>query len=89
MPRNPTIRLRRDQLAKFRAVAGLKTDTALAARMGLASTTVARTLSGDAKLTTGFIESLLAAFPGLSLDDLVAVEYAGAEDEDFAEAIPA
>lgn len=76
MTATPTIRIRGDQLAKYRAVAGLKTASALADRMGVDPTTVTRTLTGDARLTTAFIEALLGAFPGLELGDLVAVEYA-------------
>lgn len=75
MASHPTIRIRGDQLAKYRAVADLKTDTALAERMKVHPTTVSRTLSEDARLTTEFIEKLLGAFPGLELSDLVAVEY--------------
>lgn len=75
MASHPTIRIRDDQLAKYRAVADLKTDTALAERMKVHPTTVTRTLSGDAQLTTGFIAKLLGAFHGLELSDLVAVEY--------------
>lgn len=65
-----TITLRVGQLQKFRAMAGLTSDTALAARMGAHRATIHRILRGDGKFSAEFIGSLLRAFPHLTFDDL-------------------
>ncbi|GEL17651.1 helix-turn-helix domain-containing protein [Pseudonocardia asaccharolytica] len=70
----PTIRIRTDQLDVARRAAGLVSDAALAQAMGMHGATVGRTLSGKAQLGGAFIAGLLKAFPGLSFEDLFAVE---------------
>lgn len=65
-----TLRLRTDQLAKYRAVAGLNTDTALAERMGIDPSTVSRVLRGEQSPGVKFIPGVVSAFKGLTLDDL-------------------
>lgn len=72
-PVPPTIRIRPDNLSIARAAAGLDSDAALAHAMGLHSTSVARTLKGEAQLGATFIAALLAAFPGLGFDQLFEV----------------
>lgn len=64
------IRLREDALAKFRTVAGLSTDSALATAMGIDPSTVSRVLNGIQPPNARFITALVAAFNGLTLDDL-------------------
>jgi len=68
-----TLKLRKDQLAKFRTLAGIKTDDALAKRMGMDPATVSRVLSGKQDPGSKFIAALVAAFPGMDLDDLFEV----------------
>lgn len=80
-----TIRLRSGQLAKYRAMAGLTRNRALADAMGLHPTTLARTINGDAELSGRFIAGLLTVFEHLSFDDLFDVvtnETAEGEDTD-------
>lgn len=69
-PVPPTIRIRSDNLSIARAAAGLDSDAALAHAMGLHSTSVYRTLSGQAQLGATFIAALLATFPDRKFDDL-------------------
>jgi len=73
------IRLRADQLGKYRGVAGIKTDDALARRMGMDPASVSRVLRGTAAPGPKFIGALVGAFPGLSIDDLFEVVPAEAE----------
>lgn len=68
-----TLRLRADQLAKYRTLAGIKTDDALAKRMGVDPATVSRVLRGKQEPGGKFIGALVGAFPGLDLDDLFEV----------------
>lgn len=68
-----TLRLRTDQLAKFRKLAGVATDDALAKRMGVDPGTVSRVLRGKNEPSPKFIAALVAAFPGMDLDDLFEV----------------
>jgi transcriptional regulator with XRE-family HTH domain len=75
----PTIRIRGDELAKYRSLANVTSGAALATRMGVHADTVHRTLSGRTQLTVDFIAALLGAFPELSFGDLFAVDYAEAE----------
>ncbi|MHA6626924.1 hypothetical protein ACU61A_15925 [Pseudonocardia sichuanensis] len=86
--RPAALRIRIDQLEKFRAVARLATTVALADRMGVHPDTVKRTLSGRTALSVEFIGALLGAFPELTFGDLFAVEYA-AHDPRQPQAIPA
>jgi transcriptional regulator with XRE-family HTH domain len=57
-----TIRLRKDQLAKFRRLSGITTDDALATRMGVNAATVSRVLRGTAAPGERFIAGLLLVF---------------------------
>jgi hypothetical protein len=74
MSRRPEIRIRTDQLDKFRALTKCATTTALAGRMGVSVDTVRRTLGGETALTVNFIEALLGAFPELTIGDLFTVD---------------
>lgn len=65
-----TIRLRRDQLDKYRRIAGLTTEQRLADRMGLHQGTVNKVLNGYQTPSKEFIASLVAAFDGIVFDDL-------------------
>lgn len=68
-----TLRLRAQQLAKYRKLAGITTDDALARRMGVDPATVSRVLRGKQEPGSKFIAALVAAFPGMDLDDLFEV----------------
>lgn len=68
-----TLRLRADQLGKYRGVAQINTDEALAKRMGMDPASVSRVLRGTAVPGPKFIGALVAAFPGLTIDDLFEV----------------
>lgn len=68
-----TLKLRKDQLTKFRKLAGIETDAALAARMGIDAGNLSRVLRGAQQPGPRFIASLVAAFPGMDLDDLFEV----------------
>lgn len=67
------LRLRTEQLAKFRTLAGVKTDRELAERMGIDGGNLSRVLAGKQEPGSRFISALVAAFPGLDLDDLFEV----------------
>lgn len=69
-----TIRIRYDNLALVRAAAGLVSNGALAQRMGVAPSTVSRTLSGQSALGVPFIAGIMATFPGVPFGELFAVE---------------
>ena len=69
-----TLRLRVDELDKFRRLAGLTTNTTLAARMDYDAGNLGRVLAGQMAFGTKFIASLVAAFGGaVTLDDLFEV----------------
>lgn len=68
-----TLRLRLDRLAKYRLLLGITTDDALAKRMNMDPGTVSRVLRERNSASPKFIASLVAAFPGLDLDDLFEV----------------
>lgn len=65
-----TLRLRADQLAKLRTLAGIVTDDALAKRMNMDPATVSRVLRGKQTPGPRFMAALVACFPGWDLDDL-------------------
>ena len=70
-----TVALRRDVVEELRTRDGL-TVAELAARMGVAATTVSRVLSGRHAPGVAFIAGALTAFPGVRFEelfDLVAV----------------
>ncbi len=73
-----TLRLRVDQLAKLRTLAGITTDDALAKRMRMDPATVSRVLRGKQTPGPRFIAALVECFPGWDLDDLF--EIVPAED---------
>lgn len=65
-----TLRLRADQLAKFRAMTGLDTEAKLAAAIGAHQATVNKVLRGRQAPSGQFIASLVSAFKGAAFDDL-------------------
>jgi transcriptional regulator with XRE-family HTH domain len=64
------LRLRRDQLDKYRAIAGLTTEQLLADRMGFHQGTVNKVLNGRQSPSGRFVGALLQAFNGVPFDDL-------------------
>lgn len=68
-----TLRLRVEQLAKLRTLAGITTDDALAKRMRMDPATVSRVLRGKQTPGPRFIAALVDCFPGWDLDDLFEV----------------
>ena len=68
-----TLRLKRDQLAKLRKLAGLESNAALAARMDFDAGNLSRVLAGKQQPGPKFIAALVSAFPGFALDDLFEV----------------
>lgn len=68
-----TLRLRAEQLAKMRRLAGIETDAALAERMGVDPATVSRVLKGKNAPGPKFMAALVSCFPGFDLDDLFEV----------------
>lgn len=68
-----TLRLRTDQVAKFRRLAGLDTDKALAERMQFDAGNLSRVLAGKQQPGPKFIAAIVAAFPGMDIDDLFEV----------------
>ena len=68
-----TLRLRAEQLAKMRRLAGIETDAALAERMGVDPATVSRVLKGRNAPGPKFMAALVSCFPGFDLDDLFEV----------------
>lgn len=56
-----TLRLRTDQLKKIRGWVGLKTDAALAARMGMDAGNLSRVLTGKQEPGPKFIAALCTA----------------------------
>lgn len=73
IPVAATLRLRSDQLAKLRKLAGLNTNSALAERMNFDAGNLSRVLAGKQQPGPKFIAALVAAFPGFDLDDLFEV----------------
>lgn len=65
-----TLRLRTDQLAKFRAMTGLDTEAKLASAIGVHQATVNKVLRGRQTPSGQFIASLVSAFRGAAFDDL-------------------
>lgn len=65
-----TLRLRAGQLAKYRRLVGLETNVALAKRMGVDEGNLSRILRGKQSPSPQFIAALVAAFPGMDMDDL-------------------
>jgi hypothetical protein len=68
-----TLRLKSEALSKYRRIAGIDTDSELAARMRIDAGNLSRVLKGTQAPGPKFIASLIAAFPGLELDDLFEV----------------
>lgn len=68
-----TLVLKSDALAKYRRIAGLDTQTALAERMQFDAGNLSRVLAGKQVPGPKFIAALVGAFPGLTLDDLFEV----------------
>lgn len=57
-----TLRLKRETLANYRRLAGLKTDASLAEKMGIDPGNLSRVLKGTQQPGPKFIASLCAAF---------------------------
>ena len=74
------LRLRLDQLEKFRAIAGLTTEQLLADRMGVHQGTVNKVLNGRQTPSARFIGALVKAFNGTTFDDLWEIVNQDAED---------
>lgn len=68
-----TLRLRTDQVAKFRRLANLTTDKALAERMQFDAGNLSRVLAGKQQPGPKFIAAIVSAFPGMDIDDLFEV----------------
>lgn len=68
-----TLKLKGDQLAKYRKLAGLETNSSLAQRMEFDAGNLSRVLAGKQQPGPKFIAALVSAFPGLDLDDLFEV----------------
>ena len=68
-----TLRLRTDQLAKLRRLAGLESNAALAQRMDFDAGNLSRVLAGKQQPGPKFIAAIVSAFPGFGLDDLFEV----------------
>lgn len=68
-----TLRLKTEALSKYRKIAGIETDADLAGRMHIDAGNLSRVLKGTQSPGPKFIASLIAAFPGLELDDLFEV----------------
>lgn len=70
-----TLRLKRDALEKYRNLMGLKTDRALAQRMGYDAGNLARVLAGKQTPGPKFIAALVSVFAhaDITLDDLFEV----------------
>lgn len=68
------ITLRRDNLAKFRRIAGLESDRAFAKRIGVNHSQVSRVLSGNSRIGTRFIAGCLETFGVECFADLFAIE---------------
>ncbi|WP_433516494.1 helix-turn-helix transcriptional regulator [Nonomuraea sp. CA-143628] len=64
------LRLRHDQLEKYRSIAGLTTEQQLADRMGFHQGTVNKVLNGRQAPSGRFVAALLQAFNGVPFDDL-------------------
>lgn len=67
------LRLRTDQVAKFRRLANLTTDKALAERMQFDAGNLSRVLAGKQQPGPKFIAAIVSAFPGMDIDDLFEV----------------
>lgn len=68
-----TLRLRTEALSKYRKIAGLGTNDALAKRMDYDAGNLSRVLRGEQTPGPKFMARLVAAFEGLELDDLFEV----------------
>lgn len=68
-----TLKLKSDQLAKYRKLAGLETNSSLAQRMDFDAGNLSRVLAGKQQPGPKFIAALVSAFPGMDLDDLFEV----------------
>ncbi|RVX39134.1 helix-turn-helix protein [Nonomuraea polychroma] len=67
---NVILRLRREQLDKYRTIAGVTTEQQLADRMGFHQGTMNKVLNGRHAPSARFIGALLQAFNGVPFDDL-------------------
>lgn len=68
-----TLRLRTEALVKYRRIAGLDTNDSLAKKMQINAGNLSRVLGGRQTPGPKFMAALVAAFPGLELDDLFEV----------------
>lgn len=65
-----TLKLRTDQLQKFRRLREINSDAELARRMGVDASTVSRVIQGRQAPGPKFMGALVLCFPGIGLDDL-------------------
>lgn len=75
-----TLILKLDQLQKYRKVARLDTQSALAEAMSFDAGNLSRVLAGKQVPGPRFIAALMSAFPALTLDDLFEVVDSGEDD---------
>lgn len=75
-----TLRLKADVLGNYRRLAGLKTDAALAARMGIDPGNLSRVLKGNQQPGPKFIAALCAAFEAQLEELFEVVNLADAEE---------
>jgi transcriptional regulator with XRE-family HTH domain len=68
-----TVRLKNDLFTKAVRLAGFRSDYALAKKMGINRSTVARVLSGDLNPGPAFIAGALTALTPMQFDDLFEV----------------
>nr|WP_073889505.1 transcriptional regulator [Saccharothrix sp. CB00851] len=73
MPHRYTVELRTDQFSKAVALAGFKSDYALAKQMHVARSTVMRVCAGHLKPGPAFIGGALTALAPMSFEDLFEV----------------
>ena len=69
----PVVRFRVRRLRALAQSAGLSTDAALAARLGVQQSTVMRILNANYRAGGKTIAAALAAFPGTKFEDLFEV----------------
>lgn len=73
-----TLRLKTETLANYRRLAGVKTDAALAERMGIDAGNLSRVLKGTQQPGPKFIAALCGAFEA-QLEELFEVAYDNSE----------
>ena len=80
--KTPVVRFRARRLRALARRAGITTDSALAARLGIQQSTVMRMLGTDYRAGGKTIAATLAAFPGAKFEDLFEITEEGAATVD-------